>query len=720
MASRNRTSLPLRRVWLGLLGLLLALVVAFGICQWIEWPFLRGPLERALSKGLARPVTLGEGFGLRLLGDVHLHDDRLAVGPGPETPQLPGEAGKPRHFLTAQDIRLALPYSTVWSLIRGRHDRPIVASSLEVAQLELNLLRDAEGRSNWHFGTEHDRKQPPLLPHFGRFVVQNGMLHYDDAITQVQVDVALRTHEGGAAPTGLEARATGRYRSSPLSARLESAGLLPLVNQDARAAAVPIKLALKVGATELDLDGKVADLLQLESLDGSFNLVAPSLAAVGDSLGLTLPNTAPFRMDGRLGKSGEVWSAHVANFALGTSRLDGDFRYDRSQAQPKLSGRLGGKRLALPDLAPAFGAPRTQSARAEKRGSSGLLLPQREFDIPSLAAMDADVSVAVDTFFLGTPRLESLAPLNAHVVLKDQRLTIENLDAKSAGGEVRGAFSLDARERKNPQWSADLRWSGIELARFIKVRDNLREDASARAEQRQGKDPGYVSGALSGRTQLRGEGRSTARLLASLDGTTQMWVKGGRVSHLLIELSGIDLAESLGIVLSGDSTLPVQCALARLKVADGVLTPEVAVVDTTDTTLVATGSISLADEQLHLLVHARPHDMTPVALRGPLHIEGTFAHPNVHLDRGQIGIRVAAAAALATLAAPLASLLAFIDVGDPQKAVCSDALARMREPVPRPAVRSSRKPAGSAAPKAREGEAESPRAQPPATHRTLP
>ena len=112
--------------------------------------------------------------------------------------------------------------------------------------------------------------------------------------------------------------------------------------------------------------------------------------------------------------------------------------------------------------------------------------------------------------------------------------------------------------------------------------------------------------------------------------------------------------------------------------------------------------------------------MTPVALRGPLHIEGTFAHPNVHLDRGQIGIRVAAAAALATLAAPLASLLAFIDVGDPQKAVCSDALARMREPVPRPAVRSSRKPAGSAAPKAREGEAESPRAQPPATHRTLP
>jgi uncharacterized protein involved in outer membrane biogenesis len=200
-----------------------------------------------------------------------------------------------------------------------------------------------------------------------------------------------------------------------------------------------------------------------------------------------------------------------------------------------------------------------------------------------------------------------------------------------------------------------------------------------------------------------------------------MWLHDAHISHLLIEASGIDIAESLGLVLSGDSTLPVRCAVARFAVKDGLVKPEVAVIDTADTTLAVTGSVSLAREQLALLVHARPHDMTPVALRGPLHIEGTFAHPELHLDRAEIGVRVAAAAALAAVAAPLASQLAFIDLGDPDKEVCQEALTRMQAPLPRPAA----KPARKAAPREERSDgdtaaSESARARPPAPHRTQP
>src|SRR5690349_10728630 len=135
MATRSKPS-SLRRIWQGLLGLMLVLVVAFAVCEWIEWPFLRGPVERALSKGLARPVGVGQDFGVRLLGSVRVRSDRLSIGPDAALPSLRDDQGHPRDFLVAQGVRLALPYGTVFALARGVRDRPIVVSSLDVQRLE--------------------------------------------------------------------------------------------------------------------------------------------------------------------------------------------------------------------------------------------------------------------------------------------------------------------------------------------------------------------------------------------------------------------------------------------------------------------------------------------------------------------------------------------------------------------------------------------------------
>lgn len=702
------------------IGVVLALLAAFALCEAAGWPFLRGPLERALAKGLARDARVEGDFSAHLLGGVRVHADRLVVGPAPEGPVLRDAAGRARDFLDAGGVALTLPYATVWHFARGGRERPVEVDSLIVERLDLGLVRDAAGAANWHFGGRKPRHESEP-PRFGRLVVKNGSLRYDDAITHLALDATLSTREGrDAHDARLEARASGRYRDRPVEARLTSSGLLPLVAPPAaRASPVPVTLSLRAGATALDLDGRVQDVLHLAALDAAFHLVAPSLAAAGDSVGVTLPTTSPFRMDGRIAKAGDVWSASVAGLTLGSSRLHGDFRYDLRPAKPTLTGTLGGMLLALPDLAPAFGA----SGQRKQRRTGDRVLPQREFDIPSLAAMDADVTMKIDRFQLGTPRLEALAPLQGRVRLHDGRLAVQDLVAGSSGGRVRGNFALDATDRDQPHWNAELHWSGVQLDRFIKPRDTRRVDAEARAEQREGRVPGYVSGLLSGEAKLAGRGRSAAEMLASLDGTTQMWVKDGEISHLLIELSGIDLAESLGVLVRGDEPLPVRCAVTRVVARNGVLAPEVAVIDTKDTTLVVSGKVDLGDEKLALLVAARPRDVTPVALRGPLHIDGTFAHPQVHLDRAAIGWRVAAAAALATVAAPLASLLAFVDLGDADKAVCRDAVAQMKGPAPRAAAKSSERKAArqdaarGEAPAEDDADEAGRSAQPPSTHR---
>ncbi|MFZ2854574.1 MAG: AsmA-like C-terminal region-containing protein [Rhodocyclaceae bacterium] len=533
--------------------------ILLGFLEWLEWPFLRAPVESTLRYALKREVSIGPNFGVRFIGPLRLRTDLLVIGPPPAGPTLPD--GQNRDLLRAAALRLALPYATLLALTAGQkradsdeHDgsdsapgKRLYIDALEVAHLDATLVRSGDGRANWRFPPEKKDTGPLLPPEFGRLAIGSGEILLDDALTRLKLAAAVRTYDDA----------------------------------------------------------------------------GPSLAAVGDVIGVTLPSTAAFVMHGNAQKDGALWSANIRELSIGDSRLNGDFRYDPTRRVPELSGRLGGTRLALPDL--------------------------------------------------GTAQLEKLAPLKARVVLENRVLALKDIVAHSADGEVRGMLSLDARQPA-PLWSADLHWSGVQLERFVKPRNpNARNGVRAGAAT-----PGYVSGSLGGRARLHGSGRSTARMLSSLDGEAQLWVRNGRISHLLVELTGLDIAEALGMLVRGDEMLPMQCAVAGLQVREGKVWPETAVIETSDSTLSVAGVISLADERLGLVFKAQPKDKSPLTLRSPLFIEGSFAKPEVRLDKASIGTRLAAAAALA-VATPLASLLALVDLGEPEKQVCQEAIQRLRK-----------------------------------------
>ena len=124
-------------------------------------------------------------------------------------------------------------------------------------------------------------------------------------------------------------------------------------------------------------------------------------------------------------------------------------------------------------------------------------------------------------------------------------------------------------------------------------------------------------------------------------------------------------------------------------VADGGrLNSELGLIDTPDTLVLVDGSVSLAREQLDLKLMARPKDFSPLSLRSPIEVRGSFADPQVRLDAGRIGLKVLAAAALAAVN-PLAAVIPLIDpgAGSSTKEGCEQALQRLRgartgEPAP--------------------------------------
>lgn len=711
-----------RNTGFGVLGLLVLLIAAAAVCEFLEWPFLRHPLEVRLSQLLQRPVSFGDRFGVRLFGSVRAHTDAMTIGPAPaDGPTLVDDAGRPRDFMHASSVKLALSYRTLYEQWRGS-GQPIAVKLLDVDGLELNLKRNADGHANWQFGAAQPATaaSSPQLPTFERLVVRNGRVRVVDEPLQITADAHVATREGtaeaaeiaasapstpqvrvatvgssrlvGSAPLaasggtatparqalagaddgpGLQVDGKGSYRKAPLVIQLRSSGLLPLAASDASALSVPLWLDVHADQSHVRVDGTATDLLHFGGLDATFLASGPSLAAIGDALGVTLPTTPKFSTHGRLRKHGKVWDAGIAAMDIGSSRLRGDFSFDTTPAVPKLTGTLRGSRLALADLGPAFGAAAPDAPASASNAKAGKVIPDRSFDIPSLKAMNADVGVQLAELDLGTPKLEPFRPLQGRITLQDGVLNLRDVVARTSAGEVQGLIGLDSRPA-DPNWNADLRWSGIQLDRFITARDfAVRKDASGHKP-----DVGYISGALGGNAQLKGEGNSTAKLLASLDGTARVWVRDGTVSHLLVEAAGIDVAHALGVYIKGDDKLPMQCALAQFDLVNGKVMPEVFVIDTSNTTLLVDGDLSLATETLDLRMTAHPHTFSPLAPRTPVEVVGALGDPHVRLEAKPLVTRGAAAVAL-TLASPLAALLALVDFKQKERDVCTTAVAHV-------------------------------------------
>ena len=397
------------------------------------------------------------------------------------------------------------------------------------------------------------------------------------------------------------------------------------------------------------------DALHFGGLTGVFTLAGPSLAAVGDPLGITLPTTPAFRTEGRIAKRGQVWNAVFDSAHIGASRLTGAFTYDAGRTKPILAGRLGGSKLLLADLGPAIGskgqapaAPRPRAAKA-----SGRVLPDREFDLPSLGAMDANILIDVAEVDLGTSYLEPLRPLRAHLTLADAVLRLDDIETRTAQGRLAGTVQLDGRAAR-AVWTTALRVNDVRLERWVK---QVRADGG----------PPYVSGRLRGVINLRGEGRSTAQILGSLKGNVGLQLRDGKISHLVIESAGIDIAQALGLMVRGDKSLDVLCGVADLQATAGVLRPRTFVIDTTDSTVSMDGSISLVNESMDLRAVVSPKDFSPLTLRTPVHVRGSLGEPKVSLEKGPLARQLAASALLA-LVTPVAALLPLIDPGDPAAA----------------------------------------------------
>ncbi|HZX30529.1 MAG TPA: AsmA-like C-terminal region-containing protein [Rhodocyclaceae bacterium] len=631
-------------------------VVAVAAGEIAGWPFLRAPAEHLMTRQMERPVRIDAPFRIRFLGGLRLDAHGLWIAAPPQF-DLP-------HFLDADDIHLRLRYGDLWHF---RESDRLRIAVLDVGRLDARLLRDRNDAS-WRFGKEKKEEGPPALPVIDLLGVRQGTVVFRDPAQEADLDATFDTREGtDATKPATHLRVRGQFRGRPLAGELGSTGLLPATGQGAGTPPVSAQGWLTYGPVRADFEGSVRDLFGERDIAGKVTVKGPSLGILGQLVGATLPTTSPFSLQGRIGKEKDVWQADVDQARIGASDLAARFRYDPGAKPPRLEGTLSGAKLVFADLGPAFGTRSEEGTPVRRR--PGHLIPDRPLDLPSLKNLQAHVTVNLDEVDLGKAFREPIRPFKATLTLEESRLGLAKVDARTAKGHLSGDISVDARQ-KNPQWHADLAWDGIRLEDWIR-------GAKARPAAAEGGRPPYFTGTLLGRAKLAGEGKSTAEVLASLDGEITLSVRNGSLSHLIIEVLGLDLAQGLGVALRGDEDLPMQCAVMDLQAKNGVIAPKVALIDTPVTLVLADGTVNLSRESLDLRLTAKPKNVSPFTVRSPIRVRGSFDDLKAAPESGPIAARVLGGVALAFVN-PLAAILPFIDPGGAKGSPCAQALATLK------------------------------------------
>jgi uncharacterized protein involved in outer membrane biogenesis len=655
---------------LGGLVLLLVLFLLF-----FDWNSLRPVLAREITAKTGRPAAID--------GDlkVHVWSWNPSVEVNGFTLENPPWADRKLMF-GAKRITVSV---SLGRLLRGQ----IVLPQVQLVEPVINLERDSKSRASWELGntagTPNHNTQPSKLPTVRRLLIDNGKLHVVDQIRKLRFSGSLVASEQSAKQdaAALQVRAKGSLNEKPFTLDANGGPLLDLAPDK------PYSFSAHLTASDISLETHVTvpKPFDLGALDVKFVISGNDLADVYYLTGLALPNTPKYRLAASLQVAGTKYRIDDLKGRLGASDLTGKVEVEAGGERPKLTANLASVTLNMADLAPTLGRPAdganasaAPSAAKAKPGAARnakgddrpqgderpkgdeRLLPDADLQVNRVRGMDADVTYKSDA--VTAPKLP-MKKVAFHLVLEQGLLTLDPLSFVLDQGKFTGSVRIDARQDV-PESSIDMRIDNIDLSQF----------KSATMKQ----PP--LQGTLLGRFQIHGYGGSIHKFAASADGALSMVVPHGDISDVIAELTGINVLQGLGLLLSkADSHAEIRCGVMSFEAQRGVLTAKTLFVDTSNVLITGRGHVDLDHEGLDLSLQGDPKKLRLVRLRSPITLQGTLSHPAVGIKADKLAGQAGVAAALGTLLTPVAAILAFVDPGLAKDKDCSAMLAEASAPL---------------------------------------
>ena len=631
----------------GIVGLLIIAVLVF------RWDWLIPLVEARASAALGRQVTI-----------QHLHVDlgrMTRIEADGVTVANPKDWPGGGNFATIERLGLDVD---VAGYIKGRG---IILPVIDVQAPKVDAQRLADGRATWDLdlgGGSTGSDGPGVQIGTVRIAKGHADVKMAGAI-EADFKVDVKTEDGDDGRGVIVAEAEGTYAKQPVTAAFEGGALLSL--RDGKTP-YPIDLRISNGGTAVGIVGTVDNPLSFAGADIKLQLAGPDMSLLFPLTGIAIPKTPPYRIGGQLNyRNGLIKFDEFAG-TVGSSDLSGSLQVDTKPKRPVLTADLKSKKVDLDDLGGFIGAEPGDASKGTKRAqvSNGRVLPNEPISMPKLTVADVHLDYAAEHIEGG--RKQPLNKMRAKLDIEDGNVHLHPLTFSIGGGSIVSDIALAPKNDKTVGAKAQIDFKRIDIGTLL---------AST----------GIAKGAgtLGGRAVINGTGKSLAEILGHGDGELKLFMgRGGNVSALLVDISGLQFGNALLSALGVPDRAMLQCFALDVGLKNGQATIKTGVLDTNESRVGMQGAANLRGETLGLTLETEGKHFSIGSLPTPIDVNGTFANPGIAPHVGPLALRGGAAVALGIVGTPLAALLPTIDFGTGEDNACAGLLrSAQQKPAPK-------------------------------------
>ncbi len=353
------------------------------------------------------------------------------------------------------------------------------------------------------------------------------------------------------------------------------------------------------------------------------------------ALGAGFPLSGPIAVDVLLGRRGERIVADDLRLTVAGSTATGRLEF-LPGSPPRLDAVLEVDSVVVRDAA--------GSGSAASGSRQGSVFSSEPLPRPPLDRLDLELSLHLGEVTLG--ERVRLHDLHATLLTAGRRARL-SADAISFAGSTYQLRAVLDESGADPAVSLALTSEDADLGAFVALwgapdlfdaRGRLKIDVTAR-------------------------GASPRALARSLSGRAAAYFVNGRINADAAAAPVVGMQRFLGLIGAAPRRewVAMPCLVARLDAVDGVIRPEVLLVDTARATTIGEGKVDLREERWALTLRPQPKGLD-LSLGIPVRVTGPLGAPRVGLDEAGLAGTVGRLIGTAILFPPALLADAFIGI----------------------------------------------------------
>ncbi|CAO1654790.1 AsmA family protein [Parasphingorhabdus sp. NYA22] len=467
---------------------------------------------------------------------------------------------------------------------------------LQVNGLEIALIRDKEGRSNWNDEDSDDDKNDrgPVLTDLD---VTNSHFSFTDHKRDLSLDGPISV----SLKHGLRAEGSGTFLKSKAT-MLFTGGAIAGIDPEAD---YPFAVSLQSPALKLTAKGNMQGVLNTDLFSASLSARAPTLKNLDRIIEAGLFGTQKIDLRADIRHKDKDWFVDKLSGSIGHSNLSGKADIFKRDGRTKIDANIKFATLDFDDLADDAGLAK---AAALTRRIGPRVLPNTRINLSKMGPTDGQMVFAVDRLL--SRRDTVFRRVQGKLSLDHKLINITNLVIGLKSGRMTGSVQVDHRSGA-PKLSTDLTLTGASISDLIGNGD-------------------IITATMRGRIKLSGTGDTFREALEKADGKAAMVASDGSVRATVAHVLGQNLGGAVEEII-GDpkARVPLRCLVANFDARNGILTPSPLAIDTKVSIGRGEGRITLKGETISLILRGGAKGKSALRIVDPIRISGTLNAPDV-------------------------------------------------------------------------------------------